>query len=105
MTKAEPHVPARVVGPLREWYLRGNKDAELEGPYTYFEAEGKARTSTREAARTRRGDISVELVQLVGTRQGDPIRPIELRVICIYLAGRKVTGGALAQYNSAQGYT
>lgn len=105
MSNGTVYIPDPVAGPLREWYLRSNKDAELEGPYSYYEAEGKARVSTREAARTGVGDVSLELVQLVGTRQGDPIRPTEVRVICIYLAGRKTSGGSLAQYNSRQGYT
>jgi len=72
----------------------------MEGPYTYYEAEGKGRTATREAARTRKGSIQMELVTIVGTRQGDPHITPKVRVICIYLAGRKVTGGDLAQYNS-----
>lgn len=79
--------------------------APLEGPYTYYEAEGKARVSTREAARTGVGDISVELVTIVGARVGDPPVPPTIRVICVYLAGRKTSGGSLAQYNSARGNT
>lgn len=95
----------RVRGPLREYWLRSNKFSALEGPYTYYEAEHKARTATREAARTGRGDISLELVTIVGTRVGDPNVPHHLRVVALYLAGRKTTGGSLAQYNSDRGNT
>jgi len=103
--KAKPYLPERTKWPLREWFLRGDKNAPLEGPYSYYEAEYKGRVSTREAARTGKGDICVELVQVVGERQGDPPVPPRVRVVAIYLAGRKVTGGALAQYNSDKGYT
>lgn len=95
----------RTPGPLREFYLRNNKDSELEGPYTYYEAEIKGRTATREAARTRKGDISMELVTIVGERQGDPTITPKIRVVCVYLAGRKTVGGALADYNSRMGNT
>lgn len=97
------HPTNSTVGPLRECWLRANKDAEMEGPYTYYEAENKARTATRNAARTGKGPLSLELVQVVGERQGDPPITPTVRVLCIYLAGRKTTGGAMAQYNSAQG--
>lgn len=105
MNKARPYIAKPKPGPLLEWYLRSDRNGQLEGPYSYYEAEYKGRVSTREAARTGKGDIIVELVQIVGTRVGDPPRPPEIRVIAIYLAGRKVTGGSLAQYNSDQGYT
>jgi len=105
MTTATVSPPTRTQGPLREFYLRSNKYAQLEGPYSYYEAEGKGRTATREAARTGVGDISLELVTIVGAREGDPIRPPEIRVVAIYLAGRKITGGSLAQYNSSKGNT
>lgn len=87
-------------GPLREFYLRPDKDSVMDGPYTYYEAENKGRTATRTAARTGIGSIQMELVTIVGERQGDPPITPKIRVVCIYLAGRKVTGGDLAQYNS-----
>ena len=105
MTTGTPVDPVRTQGPLREFYLRTNKDGELEGPYSYYEAEHKGRTATRDAARTRIGDISMELVTIVGTREGDPPITPKIRVVCVYLAGRKITGGSLAQYNSDQGNT
>lgn len=98
-------VRAATPGPLREYYLR-TRNGVLEGPYTYYEAETKARTSTREAARTGVGDISRELVTIVGQRQGDPkLSPSIDRVVCVYLAGRKTVGGDLAQYNHDRGNT
>lgn len=105
MSQGSPVEPVRTPGPLREFYLRTNKDGQLEGPYSYYEAEGKGRTATRDAARTGVGDLSLELVTIVGARQGDPPITPKIRVICVYLAGRKVTGGALAQYNSERGNT
>ncbi len=100
-----PVVAPATPGPLREYYLRANKDGQLEGPYTFYEAEVKGRVATREAARTRVGDISLELVTVVGTRQGDPLITPKVCVVCVYLAGRKITGGSLAQYNSSRGNT
>lgn len=104
-TPAVPTVPSPVAGPLREYWLRAGHDGEMEGPYTYYEAEGKARVATREAARTGVGHVSMELVTIVGTRMGDPEVPPVTRVICVYLAGRKTMGGSLAQYNSNRGNT
>lgn len=92
-------------GPLQECWLRPGKSGQLEGPYTFWIAENRARVATREAARTGNGHISLELVQYVGSRQGDPhITPV-LMVVCVYLAGRKTQGGSLARYNSSQGNT
>lgn len=101
---ATPVEPVKLYGPLREFWLRYDTKGPLEGPFTYYEAEYKARVSTREAARTKVGDISVALITFVGNRPGDPIitPPVE-KVVCLYLAGRKTTGGALAQYNVSRG--
>ena len=105
VTPGVPFIPAPTRGPLREYWLR-TRNGQLEGPYTYYEAETRARVSTREAARTGRGDISKELVTVVGTRQGDPrLTPSIPRVVCVYLAGRKTIGGDLAQYNHNRGNT
>lgn len=101
---ATPVDPIKLYGPLREFWLQFYKNGPLEGPYTYYEAENKARVSTREAARTGVGDISVALITFVGNRPGDPVfdPPVE-KVVCLYLAGRKTTGGELAQYNVNRG--
>ena len=107
-----PKSRPRTVGALREYYLRANKDAPLVGPLTYYEAENQARIQTREAARqltfgeVNQADISIELVQILGTREGDPVS-IEPHVVvlCVYLAGRKTQSGALAAYNSSKSNT
>jgi len=94
-------------GPLREWYLRVRKDGELEGPYTYYEADYVGRHSTRLAARTGEGSLTRELVVNLGSRQGDPPQPSspEYKVVAVYVSGRKTMGGRLAQYNSDRGNT
>jgi hypothetical protein len=97
----------RTPGPLREYYLRVTKSGVLEGPYTFYEANHVARTATREAARTGVGPISRELVVNVGARQGDPPQPSSptLRVVAVFVAGRKTLGGSIAQYNSDRNNT
>jgi hypothetical protein len=89
--------------PIREFYIRTDAHGVLDGPYTYAEADSKARTVTKEAAKTGVGSIHMEMVQIVGSRLGDPPVTPSDRVICAYLAGRKTIGGRLAQYNSDHG--
>lgn len=106
MTAGTSTPRVRTPGPLREYYLRNNKFSQLEGPYTYYEAETKARMATSIAARTGVGDPVMELVTIVGERQGDPPQPTnEIRVIAVYTKGRKTIGGSIAQYNSDRGNT
>lgn len=95
------------LGPLREYYLRVTKNGVLEGPYTFYEANYIARTATREAARTGIGPVTRELVVNIGTRQGDPPQPTDptIRVVAVFVAGRKTIGGSLAQYNSDKNNT
>lgn len=100
-----PVVPVQRTVNGREFWLRSNKSAVPFGPYNYYEADYVARTATREAARTRRGDISLELITYVGSRPGDPPVTVHPVVVYIYLAGRKTQGGSLAQYNSDRGNT
>lgn len=95
MSVGLPANTVNTVGPLREFYLRADSNSPLEGPYTYYEAEGKGRVATRDAARTGIGNIRLELVTIVGAREGDPAITPNIRVVCVYLAGRKTTGGSL----------
>lgn len=99
---AVPVVETVASGALREYYLRSNKVAPLEGPYTFYEAEYKARWGTRLAKDSE--SAVVELVVLLGTRLGDPPQPTDptLKVVAIYVKGRKTLGGSIAQYNSDQ---
>lgn len=93
-------------GPLREFYLRDNRFSQLQGPYTYYEAETKARMATSIAARTGVGDPVMEMVTILGSRQGDPPQPSnQIKVVAVYTKGRKTIGGAIAQYNSNRGNT
>ena len=89
-------------GPLKEYYLRTDKVSPLQGPYTFYQAEYIARTATRLA----KDSVSavMEMVALVGDRQGDPVQPTNptIHVIAIYVKGRKTLGGSIAQYNSDQ---
>lgn len=101
-TKGTPYVTPKTRGPLAEYYLRNNKDAPLEGPYTFYQAEYRARTATRLKIET-----AMEMVVLLGTRQGDPPQTEnpDIRVVAVYVLGRKTLGGNLAQYNSERGNT
>lgn len=103
--EVSPIIPVQRTVNGREFWLRANKNAEPFGPFTYYEADGLARSLTREAARTRQGDISLELITYVGSRPGDPPVEIHPTVVYIYLAGRKTQGGSLAAYNSRRGNT
>ena len=60
VTPGIPYVQAPTEGPLREFYLRVTKEGQLEGPYTYYEANYVARLATREASRTGQGSVTSE---------------------------------------------
>lgn len=99
---AVPVVEVVPPGARRDYYLRSDKISPLEGPYTFYEAEYKARWGTRLAKDS--ASAVVELVTLLGDRLGDPPQPTDptLKVVAIYVKGRKTLGGSIAQYNSDQ---
>lgn len=82
----------------RTFFLREN--GELFGPLDYRTANSQARLISKLPKRSG----VVEVVTYVGARPGDPVlSPPKLQVVFIYVRGKQVFGGRVAQYQSKRG--
>ena len=91
------NVGASKGAPRQEFYVRENKHDVLFGPLDEPTADRVARTMSNDEERSG----LAEVVTYVGARPGDPIgNPTTLRVVYMYIRGRKTLGGRTAQYHS-----
>lgn len=84
-------------GPARkEYFVREDKDDVLFGPLDFNTADKQARHLS-----TNNDSGLAEVVTRVGARPGDPARaPDTLKVVFLYVRGKKTLGGRSAQYHS-----
>jgi hypothetical protein len=83
--------------PNRDWWIREDKNDPLAGPFTFVEADRKARTLSKD--QTKSG--LAQVVTFLGSRGGDPVKnQTELRVVHLYIRGRRALAGRVAQLHS-----
>lgn len=82
------------------WYYRENKDDQLVGPLSFSRAEAGAMFYSTDDEKSG----TAEVVSILGNRPGDPAG-IKRRVVVerMYLRGKVVATGRLAQYLSDSG--
>lgn len=75
-----------VVGPTIAWYIRENKDSSLSGPYDWRSSDAQARYLSK----TNVSGLAETAIYLDG----------QLKVIGMYMRGRKLLQGQDAQWHS-----
>lgn len=82
--------------PRKEYFVREDKDDSLFGPLDFRVADKHARHLSEN------NDSGLaEVVTRVGDRPGDPARvPDTVKVVFLYVRGKKTLGGRSAQYHS-----
>lgn len=86
--------------PRTEWYYREKPGEEIHGPLTFQHAEAGA----RELSENEELSGLAEILTYVGSRAGDPVKDTpELRVVYMYVRGKRVLAGRAAQYHSDNG--
>lgn len=77
--------------------MREDQNDTPSGPYSFPVADRVARFMSEDEDRSGLAQV----VTYLGSRGGDPIKnPPELKVVYMYIRGRRTLGGRTAQYHS-----
>jgi hypothetical protein len=79
--------------PNRDYWTREDKNDPLAGPFSFIDADRRARALSKHGL--------AQVVTFLGSRGGDPVKnPTELRVVHMYILGRRTLAGRTAQFHS-----
>ena len=83
--------------PRREYFVREDKNDVLFGPLDFVQADRNARALSNDETKSGLAQVVI----LLGSRGGDPVKtPTELKVVFMYIRGRRTLGGRTAQFHS-----
>lgn len=83
--------------PRQEFWIREDQSDTLVGPFDFPTADRQARAMSEDEDRSGLAQV----VTYVGARGGDPVKATpELRVVYMYIRGKRTLGGRTAQYHS-----
>ena len=104
VTPAVPgNVGALIGDPRREWWVRKDENDTWVGPYTYQEANSRARRMTMPRDINRASELDrikyAQVGTIMGTRGGDPNVSPHMRVAFMYENGKQYLAGRMAEFN------